>query len=192
MVVLCCIFNTVFLEVLINLDFAHFCEESWQPKDCCRSRKRWYGLALAYLFHLYLGQGGLQYHASDLSVTTCHHRSGNYSVAPMHLNVQQSASGTGMRHTIPLKKICCLQHWQGLGKCSWGSDFTWNLPFKLTGLVNNVLRKRLKMWASFPGLSLVFCVTLVIFSRAYFCHFFAIETWIMMPYPLCVEAYVIQ
>lgn len=122
---------------------------------------------MAYPFHLYFGQGGLWYHTSDLSVTTSPSTRELQCCSRAPWCSAECLRDWNKRYQISLKKICYLRHWQGLGKCSWCSDFTWNLPFKLTGLVNNVLRKRLKMWALFP-LSLVFWLTLVIFFWAYF------------------------
>lgn len=44
-------------------------------------------------------------HALGLSVTTSSHLSGNYSVVPMCLDVQQSASGTLKRDTRSFRRI---------------------------------------------------------------------------------------
>lgn len=104
----------------------------------------------------------------------------------MCLDVLQSASGTAIRYTISSKNFWCLWHWQDLGKCSWGSDFTWSLPFKIAGLVNNVLRKRLSL---IPRPVFGFLGDFGHFSPSLFLyHFFAIERWIMMHYPLCCES----
>lgn len=120
---------------------------------------------MPYPFHLYFGRGGVWFHASDF----CN------QVSPYKWELQccsrwsaECLRNCNKKYKISLKRNCCLQHWQGLGKSIWRSDFTWNLTFLLTGLVNNVLRKRLKMRVLFPDSSLVFWLTLAIFSWAYF------------------------